>query len=263
MWIAVRLGSMLLVGLVIASSEHSSAVLAVGAVVLYQSRDALTISAPLLSSLPARQREKILRTHCPPTTTWWLGMGFSTGLLIASIGLSMFNVPKMAFSPFGLLLPALANVRPALDGRDAHDLLSVLQHSDQSPAGADAASVSPRQAFERADAILAAVVIRNADWMEAQFWLKRGLLGVHDRDTLAWAFVQLGSSYVYGPDRPDFTMARRFWQMAGLLGDRVAICFETEVLRQGLASEPDGTSVPLIPARTNGLTCRAQAMALQ
>jgi hypothetical protein len=247
MWLVFQVVCTLLAGLVGVSTEPMLIVCAGGALMLYQPRGMLQPSAPVLSSLPQRERNKVLQRGRVPTAAWWLGMGFASGLLLSSACLFLLSLPKIAIPVTRGLVAALAEINVDMD--QSHGP-SARAQGDLSQSGIARAGVSPRQAFERADAILAARHVSQADWFEARAWLLHGLSDTHDRETLAWAFVQLGSSHIYGSRRPDIVLARRYWQMAGLLGDRVALCFEAEIERHGLAGEQAVGAVTLSSVRT-------------
>jgi hypothetical protein len=264
MWLSLKVRILLLVGVFAASSVcpwsvSPSAMLAGGALVLYRPNVGFDPSAPLFSSLSLRQRDSALGAPRMPTTAWWLGMGFSSGLLIAALSLSLLkglSGASQSFAALGLMPTGMADVRFKAYVDDLH---TAFLQGDHSPDGVAVVGVGPRQAFERADAVLARPVVAQADWLEARFWLKHGLTGTHDRDTLAWAFVQLGSSYVYASDGPDYVTAHRFWQIAGLLGDRVALCFEAQALHLGLTGVRDNAEAQLLYSQTGGPTeCRTR-----
>lgn len=101
----------------------------------------------------------------------------------------------------------------------------VVTTSPRSPLGVSTEGVTLAKALEMADQRLHGPA-SGRDGNEGAFWLKRAVaVSLGDQRTL-WALTQLGSLYAEPlQGDPDYAKARMLWQLAGGLGDPVALCF--------------------------------------
>jgi TPR repeat protein len=119
--------------------------------------------------------------------------------------------------------------------RNASTLRAILATSGISPRGKPAVGVDGQQALALADTYLHGSANAPRDQGEASFWLRHALTQAIDQDGMRWALTQLGSIFA-APEgfEPDFTKARMLWEVAGGLGDPVALCFNASLYEHGL-----------------------------
>ena len=80
----------------------------------------------------------------------------------------------------------------------------------------------------------------EGDRTEGEYWLKHALSSALGDERLRWALTQLGSGYAAGTDgTPDYGKARLLWEMAGQLGDPIALCFLGTLYERGLGVNTD------------------------
>ncbi len=137
--------------------------------------------------------------------------------------------------------------------RNASTLRAILATSGISPRGKPAVGVNGQQALALADTYLHGSTTAPRDQGEASFWLRHALTQAVDQDGMRWALTQLGSIYA-SPEgfEPDFVKARMLWEVAGGLGDPVALCFNASLYEHGLG-------VPKHKALARALYERARA----
>lgn len=119
--------------------------------------------------------------------------------------------------------------------RSTTSLRAVLTTAGVSPRGRSAAGVSGDAALVFADRYLHGSDGLPKDQGEASFWLRHGLSQALDHTAMKWALTQLGTIYA-APEgfEPDYAKARLVWEIAGAMGDPVALCFNAELYAQGL-----------------------------
>lgn len=75
---------------------------------------------------------------------------------------------------------------------------------------------------------------------EGEYWLRHALSIALGDERIRWALTQLGSGYAGGSgDKPDYAKARLLWEIAGQLGDPVALCFLGTLYEHGLGVSAD------------------------
>ena len=118
-------------------------------------------------------------------------------------------------------------------------LYDLLASGATSPEGVDARGISPAKALQMASARLRSKAgTRDAE--EAAFWLKRYLATTFGAEGTRVALTQLGSAHADNAGTPaDFDKARLAWELAGALGDPVALCFLGALHSQGLGVNPN------------------------
>ncbi|MEQ1647058.1 MAG: tetratricopeptide repeat protein [Hyphomicrobiaceae bacterium] len=73
------------------------------------------------------------------------------------------------------------------------------------------------------------------DTDEGAYWLRHALSPMLKDPQLKWALTQLGSTFAApSGGKADFIRARQLWEVAGLLGDGVALCFLGRLYEHGL-----------------------------
>ena len=109
-----------------------------------------------------------------------------------------------------------------------------------SPRGAQTRDTSPPQLLERADALLNGNESAG-DRQEAAWFLRRYIARSLSEERTLWALTQLGSILAEpGNGRtPDYAQARQLWELAGGLGDPVAMCFLGTLHENGLGVRED------------------------
>ena len=121
----------------------------------------------------------------------------------------------------------------------ADALYDALFTSTISPRGVNARDTSSARSLENAQALLTGTETAR-DTEEGSFWLKRYLQGALGDDRTLRALTHLGSAYAEPVGRPpDYTQARLVWEMAGALGDPVAMCMLGVMHENGLGLARD------------------------
>jgi TPR repeat protein len=130
-------------------------------------------------------------------------------------------------------------------------LRALLAASDRSPRGRSTADVGFAAALTLADRHLHGDD-QPRDQPEASFWLRHALSLQLDTETTRWALTQLGTLHA-APEvgQPDYAKARLLWELAGALGDPVALCFNAALHEYGLG-------LPKQRDRAHGLYARAR-----
>ena len=118
-------------------------------------------------------------------------------------------------------------------------LFEALVSGATSPRGASARETGSVRSLEKAQAALAGTeTARDTD--EGAFWIKRYLQVALGEDRTLRALTHLGSTYAEPAGRvPDYTKARLVWELAGALGDPVAMCLLGVMHENGLGVARD------------------------
>ncbi len=143
--------------------------------------------------------------------------------------LAMFSAGLVATG--AVLFVAWSSISPNLVSRDEPSLSEIFTVGDTSPRGTDARN------FERDDALLLANqfvhgIERAADKKEGAFWLRKALSLKLANEQMTWALTQLGS--IYASSTADYQSARMLWELAGVNGDPVSLCFVGRLYEYGL-----------------------------
>jgi hypothetical protein len=119
-------------------------------------------------------------------------------------------------------------------------LAEMLAAGARTPKGRDVSQAAPLELLEAADNHLHGPP-QARDTQEATFLLRRYLATTLGDERTLWALTQLGSSYADTTSGapPDFPRARQLWQIAGTLGDPVAMCFLGALHEHGLGTSKD------------------------
>ncbi|MEQ1576397.1 MAG: hypothetical protein ABL894_01985 [Hyphomicrobium sp.] len=146
------------------------------------------------------------------------------GAVRASPGTQVSGTPVAA-----TLLPGDQSAS-GLGGTPVFDALSA---GKVSPQGVSAQGMTATRALARANAQLLATGPAR-DTQEAAFWLKRYVSGSLGDARMARSLTQLGATYAEQTGKaPDYLKARQVWEMAGALGDPVAMCFLGRLFENG------------------------------
>ena len=112
-------------------------------------------------------------------------------------------------------------------------LYDAMAAGSTSPQGVNAKGVTATRALARANAQLL-VTGASRDTQEAAFWLKRYMSDTMGDVRMVRALTQLGATYAEQTGKgADYTKARQVWEMAGALGDPVAMCFLGRLFENG------------------------------
>ena len=117
--------------------------------------------------------------------------------------------------------PAVTAPQPSAAPR----IYDAIAAGPRSPRGVDADTISPAKALQMAHGLLHGAEAER-DPEEAIYWLKRYLASTAGTEHARIALTQLGTAYSQ-PVRGtrDMASARIAWELAGALGDPVAMCF--------------------------------------
>lgn len=174
---------------------------------------------------PARAKPRLVRQIA----------AFGSGLAVAAaLVFSLVSFRVIDIYPVGKVAGGTPDVALTL-ARNSHTLRSVLSTGGISPRGRATNGVDGASALRAADAHLHGTGQVPRDQGEASFWLRHALSQPIDHDSMKWAYTQLGSLYAQ-PDgfAPDYAKARLLWEIAGALGDPVALCFNAALYEHGL-----------------------------
>ncbi len=118
--------------------------------------------------------------------------------------------------------------------RSSGSLRSILATTGTSPRGRASSGIDAATALALADRHLHGVELPR-DPGEASYWLRHALSMPLDPEAMRWALTQLGTLHA-APDgfEPDYAKARLLWEVAGALGDPVAMCFNASLYEYGL-----------------------------
>lgn len=147
--------------------------------------------------------------------------------------LAMFSSGLLATG--AILLVAWYNAPTEVGSRAQQSLSEIYTVGNTSPRGVDA------RGFDRDDALLLANQLihgieRPTDKEEGAFWLRKALSLKLSNEQMTWALTQLGSIYASASEgQPaDYRSARTLWELAGVNGDPVALCFLGRLHEEGL-----------------------------
>lgn len=182
-----------------------------------------------VDSFDTNEREG--RAASASSTSWWqsrqtFAQGFSTAAIMALGiwgGASLLETARMghqrssAISQTAVVLPPeFFDVDPA------------------SPRQKLSAQVKPSDALRFANFSLRSSP-DGRDTDEGAYWLRHALSPMLKDPQLKWALTQLGSTFAApSGGRADFIRARQLWEVSGLLGDGVALCFLGRLYEHGL-----------------------------
>lgn len=164
-------------------------------------------------------------------------LSLATALVIAVSGLYLVtNRGQLGASPAVRGTPistsAIGTVPAAIaSGTPVYDALAA---GAVSPQGVNGKGVTATRALSRANAqLLVNGASRDTD--EAAFWLKRYMSDTLGDVRMARALTQLGATYAEQQTGKgaDYAKARQVWEMAGALGDPVAMCFLGRLFENG------------------------------
>ena len=160
------------------------------------------------------------------------GMAAAAVLVFGMVQYKMLHWQPAASAPAAFVMAPDAALAAA---RNTGSLRAVLATGGISPRGKTAATVDGPQALAFADKFLHGATDTPHDQGEASFWLRHALSQSLDQDGMRWALTQLGSIFA-SPEgfEPDFAKARMLWEVAGGLGDPVALCFNASLYEHGL-----------------------------
>lgn len=165
-------------------------------------------------------------------------LSLATALFIAVSGLYLIT-NRGALAPLGSQ-PAVSSasgstaaVVGTVAGSGGTPLYDAMAAGSTSPQGVNAKGVTATRALARANAQLL-VTGASRDTQEAAFWLKRYMSDTMGDVRMARALTQLGATFAEQTDKgADYTKARQVWEMAGALGDPVAMCFLGRLFENG------------------------------
>jgi MFS family permease len=168
--------------------------------------------------------------------------GFALTLVVSALALrgAAPDRAKAALGPQSLLV-ALTDLPASAAFPDVTGSAGL---SQLSPRGQSSAGVSAIAALELADTLLDLREMAAADRDEAAYWLSyavRNPLPALAPPRLGWAWTQLGSLLAQPGDgrTADYVAARKAWEIAGLVGDPVALCFDAQLYAFGLGGAVD------------------------
>lgn len=171
-------------------------------------------------------------------------LSLATALFIAVSGLYLIT-NRGALAPGGSQ-PAVssssgstASTAGALASNGGTPLYDALAAGSISPQGVNAKGMTATRALARANAQLL-VTGASRDTQEAAYWLKRYMSDTMGDVRMARALTQLGATYAEQTGKgADYTKARQVWEMAGALGDPVAMCFLGRLFENGWSVAAD------------------------
>ncbi len=174
------------------------------------------------------------------------------------VGLRAFDLSVVKRKPVSA---AQGLATPTEYASSARSVYEVIAAGPRSPRGTLADTVSAAKALQLAHALLHGPEAER-DPQEAIYWLKRYLASTAGTEHARIALTQLGSAYAQ-PVRGarDLESAKIAWELAGALGDSVAMCFLATIHESGLGV-PANASVAAswyIRAAAAGGTCASGA----
>ena len=162
----------------------------------------------------------------------------TAGVLAAAslIGLRLADLKVVKRTPAALTNTTTAASAMPTPLRSIYDVVAA---GPVSPRGATAEGVSPAKALQYAHVFLHGPEAQR-DPPEAIYWLKRYLMSGAGMEPARIALTQLGSAYAQ-PSRGDRDLESAViaWELAGALGDPVAMCFLAAVHETGLGVPAD------------------------
>jgi hypothetical protein len=162
-------------------------------------------------------------------------MAFGAGLTAAAaLVFVLVSFRVIDIHPVGQVAGGTPDVALTL-ARNSNTLRTVLTTGGISPRGRSITGIDGAAALRLADGHLYGSGDAPRDQGEASFWLRHALSKPIDHESMKWAYTQLGSIYAQ-PEGfpPDFAKARLLWEIAGALGDPIALCFNAALYEHGL-----------------------------
>jgi len=195
----------------------------------------------------ARAAEHQPRSASPGLAAWWSNDGLLRNIVVSYVPVALIAIAAVyaltkpqphAIEP-GMVIAAPSTVPTparAMLKDDATPVYEALASGSMSPKGVPVAGVDSQQALARAQALLS-VTGPARDTEEGGFWLKRYLALAQGDKQLPRALTQLGSVYAEpaANGTADCAGARRMWEIAGALGDPIAMCFLGRLFERGLS----------------------------
>lgn len=170
-------------------------------------------------------------------------MSFIAVGLAAAAAFFVFGGALFGMKPQGVIATGLVPAQaPTERVTRAKGLLSdVLSVPLASPSGKTRKDIDLDRALTLADQHLQGS--GAADRSESEYWLRHALSIALGDERIKWALTQLGSAYAGGSAAAvDYEKARLLWEMAGQLGDPVALCFLGALYEYGLGVSADKAS---------------------
>lgn len=164
--------------------------------------------------------------------------------IVAALSSILGNLLRPASSPVVIPATAMGDARAGAPRSTPPQasIYEVLATPPVSPRGVNSDGVSLAQALEKADAHLHGPA-SGRDANEGAYWLKRAVAASLSDARTQWALTQLGSLYAEPlQGAPDYGKARLFWEIAGGLGDPVALCFLGSLSEFGIGGSVDRTA---------------------
>lgn len=160
-------------------------------------------------------------------------ISFAAGLATAIVlvgGLVAWRILPLGGKTDAAMTPDIALAA----ARSSGSLRSILATTGTSPRGRASNGIDAATALALADRHLHGVELPR-DPGEASYWLRHALSMPLDPEAMRWALTQLGTLHA-APDgfEPDYAKARLLWEVAGALGDPVAMCFNASLYEYGL-----------------------------
>ena len=177
-------------------------------------------------------------TAVMPVTPGGMAAAIVAGVVIVQ-GLLYMLQGGPSVIPATIPTASVATIESVATATQADQLFEAFVSSPTSPRGVNARDVPGTRALETAQTLLLALDGAR-DTEEGAFWLKRYLQGAIGDERTLRALTHLGSSYAEPTSRsPDYAKARLVWEMAGALGDPVAMCLLGVVHENGLGVARD------------------------
>ncbi len=173
-----------------------------------------------------------------PTTPGGIAAAIVAGVVLVQGILQLMYVGPVA-TPAAFPAASVAAIESVAPSTQTDQLFDALVSGPTSPRGVNARDVPGTRTLETAQTLLLAPD-GTRDTEEGAFWLKRYLQGALGDERTLRALTHLGSAYAEPTGRaPDYAKARLVWEMAGALGDPVAMCLLGVVHENGLGVARD------------------------
>jgi hypothetical protein len=195
------------------------------------------VEGQAMAALPAAT-DVARATHPTPDTAPPASRARQAAAFLAGMAAAMLIVFGLSQARTWPWLPSAAVTSGAPDLPTATQnatLRAVLATGGVSPRGRPAAGVGAEAALALADNHLHGHEGAARDQGEASFWLRHALSQAVAPEPMKWALTQLGTIYA-APEgfEPDFAKARLVWEIAGAMGDPIALCFNAQLYEHGL-----------------------------
>lgn len=159
-------------------------------------------------------------------------------VMLASDGWRHYNEPAARQAAQLVPLTAAGTAgRSALPEATGSPVFAALTAGNVSPRGVSASGVTAPEILGRINAERQAG--RGQLGAEGEFWMKRYLIANLGDNNTARVLTQLGSLYAEGGASADYGKARQLWEVAGGLGDAIAMCFLGTLYDSGLGVAAD------------------------